>query len=74
MVHNLQDTTRSDILIEVYDILLDAVYSVQTDQMNTSIEDIEKVKNVLLKMKKQEEEEREKEQKSQNIESILDTL
>lgn len=71
LVHGLQDQTRGDILMEVYDILLDAVYATQTDELNESVRKLEQAKQVLLKMKEQEQAEREAEMNGQDIEEML---
>lgn len=67
----MQDETRNDILTEVYDILLDAVYAAQEDELNESINKLEQAKQVLLKMKEREEAEREEELKQEDMEDIL---
>lgn len=60
--------------MEVYDILLDAVYAAQTDELNESVRKLEQAKQVLLKMKEQEQAEREEEMNSQDMEGMLRSL
>lgn len=71
LVHGLHDETKSDVLMEVYDILLDAVYTTQTDEINASVQKLEHVKQLLLEMKEREEAELAEERNSQNIEELL---
>lgn len=71
MVHNLQDTTRSDILSEVYELILDAVYATKEDETQESIANLEKAKDVLVEMRRQEEAERRIEIDNLDIDGML---
>lgn len=74
LVHGLRDETKNYMLMEVYDILLDAVYATQADELNESVDKLEQARQVLLDMKEREEAELAEERNSQDIEEILRNL
>ena len=72
IVYNSNDENNQEILIKVYNLLLDALYYAEDKQSERVIEKLEEIRNNLSLYKKEEEEEKKLE--NQNLDELFQKL